>query len=178
MPDADEVDATHSEARYKRQKIQDERGRVPVTILPALLPTPAWAQTIPPTPQSADSMRSRQQNRPVLFNRRTNTSNLKNYPSHHHPTGVAIWILQKVEQVNRDRRENAPTTASVFGPQSANTIGMAAPHPLSLPVPARTTPYDLDQVREDVEEARLQAQRDRKNKQRTENWVKSESIRP
>ena len=170
-PDPDEVDSSPSEVRRKRQGLQDERMRAPVPILPAPLLTPAWAQTIPPTSQSADSMMSRP--RPVLMNRRTNTLNLKNYPSHHHPAGVAIWILQKVEQVNRERRENAPTSASVFTSQGANALEAAPQHSISLPVPARTTPYDMDQVREDVEEARLQAQRDRKNKQRTENWVKS-----
>ena len=164
------------ESHRKRQKVRDDRVKPPIAILPA--PSMMASYPYPNPNEPFPAIRSRP--RTVLNAKRSSALNLKNYPSHHHPTGIGIWILQKVEQMNRDRRENSPTTAPVFGSQPPNhSVVTASSYPLAalhrLPnVPARSTPYNADQVKEEVEEARLQSQRDRKSKQRQENWVKSE----
>ena len=90
--------------------------------------------------------------RTVVRVARASGLNLRNYPGNHHPAGIAIWVAQKVDQVRRER---------TGGPlPNADT-----------PKIQKNRPSNSDLTK--AEAARLLAQRERKAKQRTENWVKN-----
>lgn len=179
--------STSKEPRRKRRKLspdREERARPPVSIRPAPVTAPAW--TLGASPQPPSTFRGKP--KPILTSKRSSAVNLKNRPTHPHPAGIAIWILQKIEQTRRDRQDFPQGPAASFQtqwsgmpPQSAYPTNSPYRPPDSDRIPPslptqRTTPYNLQQVAEEVEEMRLQSQRDRKTKQRSENWVKSKSL--
>jgi hypothetical protein len=98
------------------------------------------------------------------YTKRASALNLHNYPADHHPVGIAIWVIQKIDSARRERngstssRESSPgaITASSSSAGLFSAFGQAS----------------------EVEEGgdlgdRRQAQRERKIKQRLENWAKS-----
>jgi hypothetical protein len=97
--------------------------------------------------------------------RRPNSLNLKNYPSNHHPVGIGIWILQKVEQARKELESQRLANSSSGSPRQESqaeslTAGQLTDRSNVLPG-------------QEQEAERLQAQRNRKSKQRQENWAKS-----
>jgi len=97
--------------------------------------------------------------KPPSTNKRASISNLRNYPSIRHPVAIGIWLIQKVEQARKERMLIAPKK----GPRIGLTQTRCFPEE---DMSSSTGQLMLD-------EARLQSQRDRKSKQRLENWAKS-----
>lgn len=123
--------------------------------------------------------------------KRPSSVNLHNHPTDPHPVGLAIWLLQRIDQARKqasadEERSQSPSVASspktppsywqltqpncppnglgpTSGPYSAAKTLDGGP-PFWGHVPQNTS--------EDVS-IRLQAQRERKTKQRAENWAKS-----
>lgn len=125
--------------------------------------------------------------------KRASSTNLHNHPTITHPVGIAIWLLQKIDQAHTstdgERSEPTSTAASPgagFSNWEASTpgprVGTNDPSlPFSGKPPTLTgaqpvwgqvnSPHDAE---DDL--ARREAQRQRKTKQRTENWAKSKFI--
>ena len=112
--------------------------------------------------------------------RRSTSLNLKNYPSNHHPVGVAIWILQKVEQARRELDAQQPSHSSTHA--STAPVQHSAINPVFEPARSNQWPgssipsYVNVPPAQEAEAERLQAQRNRKTKQRQENWAKSNDL--
>jgi hypothetical protein len=130
--------------------------------------------------------------------KRASSLNLHNHPVIPHPVGIAIWLLQKIDQARKsnssdDERSpsnSLPTSPSgvrpsiepgIYGarversePSSTFTI---KPQSLTGAQPLWGQPH-VSEHEDDT--ARRQAQRHRKTKQRSENWAKSKlsSITP
>jgi hypothetical protein len=112
------------------------------------------------------------------YKRRATSLNLRNYPSNHHPIGIGIWILQKVEQARKElenqrleaNSSNSPRDESHTEPITAGSLSgnMVSPYSDQVNLPPG----------QEQEAERLQAQRNRKTKQRQENWAKSKSHYP
>ena len=123
--------------------------------------------------------------------KRASSLNLHNHPVIPHPVGIAIWLLQKIDQARKSNSsddERSPSTSlptspsgvrpstepGIFGarversePSSAFTI---KPQSLTGAQPL----WGQSHVSEHEDDtARRQAQRHRKTKQRSENWAKS-----
>jgi hypothetical protein len=123
--------------------------------------------------------------------KRASSLNLHNHPVISHPVGIAIWLLQKIDQArkpNSSDDERSPSTSlptspsgihpstepGIYGarversePSSAFTI---KPQSLTGAQPL----WGQSHVSEHEDDtARRQAQRHRKTKQRSENWAKS-----
>jgi hypothetical protein len=98
------------------------------------------------------------------YTKRASALNLHNYPADHHPVGIAIWVIQKIESARRERsgstssRESSPEAF----PVASSSVGF-------FQVSGQTS--ELDEGDEPGD--RRQAQRERKIKQRLENWAKS-----
>lgn len=129
-------------------------------------------QNTPPPPAATKSTGTK----------RSLTLNLKNHPSNHHPVGIAVWILQKVEQARREL--DAQRSASYNNDTPANT---SPARPLADSAvsgladsdqwPGASLSSYLNAPSSFEQEAeRLQAQRNRKTKQRQENWAKSKDF--
>lgn len=85
-------------------------------------------------------------------------SNLRNYPSNHHPVGIAIWLVQRISQYRNDSVQKTQIDTEI-----GDTIEVAQGPESNSESISKFGP----------DEARLRAQRDRKSKQRAENWAKS-----
>ena len=101
------------------------------------------------------------------YTKRASALNLHNYPADHHPVGVAIWVIQKIDSARRERtgsassRESSPLASSKPSSRAGifQTSGQAS---------------EIDEGDDPVD--RRQAQRERKIKQRLENWAKSKQL--
>lgn len=96
--------------------------------------------------------------------KRPSSLNLHNYPVNRHPVGIAIWVIQKIDSARREgngsisSRDSSPER----GPLPASSAG-------SVQI-SRQTP-DCEEDGDPLD--RRQSQRERKIKQRLENWAKS-----
>jgi hypothetical protein len=165
-PSKHPMDSNERERPFKRRKL------VPVELSSGsreLAPRPPHLQIKTATPPPPPPKRAASSN-----NKRTTTLNLKNYPGNHHPVGIAVWILQKVEQARRE--QEAQRNAS------HNGNALSQPSAVSSPVESAgsnqwqnssLSSYVNVQPAQEQEAERLQAQRNRKTKQRQENWAKS-----
>ena len=98
------------------------------------------------------------------YTKRASALNLHNYPADHHPVGIAIWVIQKIDSARRERSGSTSSMASspdAFQASSSSAGFFQASGPAS----------ELDEG--DDPGDRRQAQRERKIKQRLENWAKS-----
>lgn len=98
------------------------------------------------------------------YTKRASALNLHNYPADHHPVGIAIWVIQKIDSARRERNgstSSRESTPGAFLPSSLSA-GFFQGSGQGSEVDEGDDPTD-----------RRQAQRDRKIKQRLENWAKS-----
>lgn len=162
-PSKRSMDSDERERPSKRRKMGP--AELP-SIARELAPRPPHLQmkvanhTPPPPKRAASSTKPRH-----------TTLNLKNYPSNHHPVGIAIWILQKVEQARREL-EGQQNSSNPLSQPSAND----SPPGSATSLQWQSSPlssYVNVQPSQEQEADRLQAQRNRKTKQRQENWAKS-----
>lgn len=110
--------------------------------------------------------------------RRLTSLNLRNYPSNHHPVGIGIWILQKVEQARKELENQRLAANSSHSPRDeSQTEPITAASLSGIMVPPSPDQVNIPPGQEQEVE-RLQAQRNRKTKQRQENWAKSKSYYP
>jgi len=123
--------------------------------------------------------------------KRASSLNLHNHPIIPHPVGIAIWLLQKIDQARKsnssdDERSpstSLPTSPSGVRPSAEPGIYGARVERLDLSSAFTIKPQSLtgaqplwgqSHVSEHEDDtARRQAQRHRKTKQRSENWAKS-----
>ena len=104
----------------------------------------------------------------TAYTKRASALNLHNYPADHHPVGLAIWVIQKIDSARRERsgstlsRESSP--AAFSRPSSRTGIFQAS---------SQASGHVSDADDGDDPVGRRQAQRERKIKQRLENWAKS-----
>lgn len=159
---------------YKRRKVE-QAERPPSSRELAPRPTSLMVKPASTTPSQVKT--TNQSN-----NRRASSLNLKNYPSNHHPVGISIWILQKVEQARRELEAQRSASYSSDLPRNTSPVQTLASNPPSgyaesqhWQGPSFTNYVNLPPAQEQ-EAGRLQAQRNRKTKQRQENWAKSESL--
>jgi hypothetical protein len=98
------------------------------------------------------------------YTKRASALNLHNYPVDHHPVGIAIWVIQKIESARRERSGSTSSRESSPGsyPAASSSLGCFQ---------ASGQGSELDEGDEPGD--RRQAQRERKIKQRLENWAKS-----
>jgi hypothetical protein len=102
------------------------------------------------------------------YTKRASALNLHNYPTDHHPAGIAIWVIQKIDSARRERTDSTSsrdTSPEAFSAPSSSTAFIQAPGQAS----------DPDDGEDPVD--RRQAQRERKIKQRLENWAKSKCFK-
>lgn len=115
----------------------------------------------------------------ALFKLKRPTSiNLKNYPSNHHPVGIGIWILQKVEQARKELETQRLASRSSDSPRNKFQAGPSTAGPSMgsmMPPPSEQMNVAPGQ---EQEAERLQAQRNRKAQSRQENWAKSKKLSP
>jgi hypothetical protein len=123
--------------------------------------------------------------------KRASSLNLHNHPVISHPVGIAIWLLQKIDQARKSNASDDERSTSTSLPTSPGgirptiEIGISgARHDRSDSATAYSIkPSSLtgaqplwgqSNVNEHEDDtARRQAQRHRKTKQRSENWAKS-----
>ncbi len=98
------------------------------------------------------------------YTKRASALNLHNYPVDHHPVGIAIWVIQKIDSARRERNESTSSRESSPGAfaASSSSAGIFQASGQASEVDEGDDPGD-----------RRQAQRERKIKQRLENWAKS-----
>jgi hypothetical protein len=95
--------------------------------------------------------------------KRASALNLHNYPADHHPVGIAIWVIQKIDSARRERNGSSSRESSPGNMRA-----------MSSPLGIYQTPNQASEFEEGEDPAdRRQAQRERKIKQRLENWAKS-----
>lgn len=98
------------------------------------------------------------------YTKRASALNLHNYPADHHPVGIAIWVIQKIDSARREINGSTSSRESSPGAFAAS----------SSPAGILQASGHASEVDEgDDAEDRRQAQRERKIKQRLENWAKS-----
>lgn len=162
----------------KRRKV-DQGDHPPSTRELAPKPSPAISDVsilLPSQPSYA-----KPKTKPSSNKRRATSLNLKNYPSNHHPVGIGVWILQKVEQARKEL-ENQRFESESSEPPKVGLQGEHLPvdHLLGYTTSPHSQPGSVDNptvpLGQEQEAERLQAQRNRKTKQRQENWAKSESL--
>jgi hypothetical protein len=123
--------------------------------------------------------------------KRASSLNLHNHPVISHPVGIAIWLLQKIDQARKSNASDDERSSSTSLPTSPGGIRptievgiSSARHDRSDSATAYSIkPSSLNgaqplwgqsNVNEHEDDtARRQAQRHRKTKQRSENWAKS-----
>jgi hypothetical protein len=98
------------------------------------------------------------------YTKRASALNLHNYPTDHHPVGIAIWVIQKIDSA---RRERSGSTSS----RESSPEAFPAPSPSTGFFRVSAQASEVDDGDDPVD--RRQAQRERKIKQRLENWAKS-----
>jgi hypothetical protein len=100
----------------------------------------------------------------TAYTKRASALNLHNYPADHHPVGIAIWVIQKIDSARRETSGSMSSgESSPEGlPASSSSIGLFQASGQASEVDEGDDPSD-----------RRQAQRERKIKQRLENWAKS-----
>lgn len=98
------------------------------------------------------------------YTKRASALNLHNYPADHHPVGIAIWVIQKIDSARRERSGSTSSRDSSPGAflASPSSTGILQASNLNAEFDDGIEPSD-----------RRQAQRERKIKQRLENWAKS-----
>ena len=125
--------------------------------------------------------------------KRASSLNLHNHPAISHPVGIAIWLLQKIDQArktNSSDDEQSPSTSMPPSPGSVKTSTEVGIYGARIDRPDSGTSFSFkpssltgaqplwgqSSINEHEDDtARRRAQRDRKTKQRIENWAKSES---
>ena len=123
--------------------------------------------------------------------KRASSLNLHNHPVISHPVGIAIWLLQKIDQARKSNASDDERSPSTSLPASPGGIRPSTEMPMSgarLDRSDSATSFSLkpssltgaqplwgqSHVNEHEDDtARRQAQRHRKTKQRSENWAKS-----
>lgn len=133
-------------------------------------PNGSGRQRDPTRPKRAPDMGTRapRASSGSAYTKRASALNLHNYPADHHPVGLAIWVIQKIDSARRERsgstssKESSPAAFSRPSSRTGifQTSGQASGHV-----------SEADDGDDPV--ARRQAQRERKIKQRLENWAKS-----
>ena len=98
------------------------------------------------------------------YTKRASALNLHNYPADHHPVGVAIWVIQKIDSARRERTGSASSRES-------SPAAFSRPSPRAGIFQASGQASEIDEGENPGD--RRQAQRERKIKQRLENWAKS-----
>lgn len=163
-------------------------------ILPGSLPTGSrlghCENSLPS--QDKEQQESKRRTWTLPKTKRASSLNLHNHPTIAHPVGIAIWLLQKIDQarINTDGERSEPNSGLASpstghqnwetvtpGPRvgSMDTSMTFTGKPASLtgaaPVwgPANPVEHSED------DSVRREAQRQRKTKQRNENWAKSKS---
>ena len=124
--------------------------------------------------------------------KRASSLNLHNHPVISHPVGIAIWLLQKIDQARKSNcsdDDRSPSSSMPPSPGSIHTSTELGTSGSRLERPDSATAFSFKQssltgaqplwgqasVNEHEDDtARRRAQRDRKTKQRIENWAKSE----
>jgi hypothetical protein len=175
------VETGKGEIRASKRRKVDHGDHPPSTRELAPKPSPAINDVsilVPSQPSYA-----KPKTKPSSNKRRATSLNLKNYPSNHHPVAIGVWILQKVEQARKElenqRFESDSSEPPRIGLQGEHlTVDLppgytVSPHCQPSSVENGTVPFG-----QELEAERLQAQRNRKTKQRQENWAKSESSNP
>jgi hypothetical protein len=128
--------------------------------------------------------------------KRASSLNLHNHPVISHPVGIAIWLLQKIDQARKSNASDDERSPSTSLPASPGGIRPSTETPTSgarLDRSDSATAFSLkpssligaqplrgqSHVNEHEDDtARRQAQRHRKTKQRSENWAKSKLPSP
>ena len=123
--------------------------------------------------------------------KRASSLNLHNHPVISHPVGIAIWLLQKIDQARKsnssddERSPSASVPTSPGGVRTSTEMGVSGARiersdsgtTFSFKPSSLTGAQPLwgqSNVNEHEDDtARRQAQRHRKTKQRSENWAKS-----
>src|SRR5271155_2873061 len=95
----------------KRRRLsseKDDRPKPPVLIRPAPIQANAFygGGSSPQTPEGPLIPVTRLRQKSITGTRRASSLNLRNYPTSPHPAGLAIWLLQKVDQMQKDRVES------------------------------------------------------------------------
>ena len=124
--------------------------------------------------------------------KRASSLNLHNHPIISHPVGIAIWLLQKIDQARKSNSSDDDRSPSSSMPPSPGSIHPSTELGASgsrLDRPDSATAFSFKQLsftgaqplwgqssvnEHEDDTARRRAQRDRKTKQRIENWAKSE----
>ena len=191
-----------SEPPTKRQKIELGEPRHPTADSPgwgsqrtSIRPQLHTAGPRNASPSSERGLRRSRRRLQAFATKRASALNLRNYPSDPHPVGMAIWVIQKIEQARRldagslsgdessrdASKPSSPGTVPVvwsepaLGPQQgcvSNPAGATTPKSSSL-VEVHPLWDQGSSHQHEESNTRLQAQRDRKTKQRSENWAKS-----
>jgi hypothetical protein len=144
------------------------------------------------TPLSAkESSEAKRRTWTLPKTKRASSLNLHNHPVIPHPVGIAIWLLQKIDQARKSNSSDDERSPSTSLPTSPNGVrpstesGIYGAHvERSETSPAFTIkPQSLTGAQplwgqphvseHEDDTARRQAQRHRKTKQRSENWAKS-----
>jgi hypothetical protein len=146
--------------------------------------TAPFARNGVPVPPPVGAPGSKQHHWVLPQTKRASGLNLRNHPSDPHPIGIAIWVLQKIDQARRSEEaisngspaaansDNPSQTWSAIAPKANVNSSSSIPSP---PLLNGARPVWIQESQNEPEEgsSRLQAQRERKTKQRQENWAKS-----
>lgn len=197
--EASRVGALESEQPAKRLKTGQETSIEPTKAVATSISTPATTSPeakpnprVSSTPLSLKELGDGKRRTWTLQKtKRASSLNLHNHPVISHPVGIAIWLLQKIDQARKSTSsddERSPSTSmptSPGGVRPSTEIGTFGARvdrsdsatAFSTKAPTLTGAQPLwgqSNVNEHEDDtARRQAQRHRKTKQRSENWAKS-----
>ena len=127
--------------------------------------------------------------------KRASSLNLHNHPVISHPVGIAIWLLQKIDQARKSNSsddERSPSASMPVSPgdvrpstetgafgaridRSDSATSFSFKHSSLTGAQPLWGQSNVNEHEDDT--ARRQAQRHRKTKQRSENWAKSKLFR-
>ena len=171
----------------------NERVGLPVGTMAHSWEFPPVRASFERPPLGRENSETRRRTWTLSRTKRASSLNLNNHPNYVHPVGIAIWIVQKIDQARKaknmediDPRATSPLRSPGAGPESwqqfdpaflEDRLGPGSQEATSANVPALIgqqpiwgNPIPMNH--EDTSDRR-QAQRNRKKKQRVENWAKN-----
>jgi hypothetical protein len=197
--EATHTEALESEQPAKRLKLDQESSMEPTNTAATSIGThgPGFREGNPNLRESSaplsakDPAEGKRRTWTLPKTKRASSLNLHNHPVISHPVGIAIWLLQKIDQARKSNLsddERSPSASMPTSPGSVRpsleigTFGARIDRSDSVTAfsikPSSLTGaqplWGQSNVNEHEDDtARRQAQRHRKTKQRSENWAKS-----
>ena len=186
----------------KRLKISPESSSEPAKVVTTSSGshTPAFTDNKPNLPDDSGALSTKEAGEvkrrtwTLPKTKRASSLNLHNHPAISHPVGIAIWLLQKIDQARKSNGsddERSPSTSLPPSPGGIRASTEIAASSARLDRSDSATAFSLkpssltgaqplwgqSHVNEHEDDtARRQAQRHRKTKQRSENWAKSRPL--